>query len=102
MTIRIGETAQRLAACYGVDAPLPHPIPVWVADVNCEVDAYPALLVQLRSADGGPQADYADLEGGRSVVASSLFLRGPGYRSPETMTFRDEFGEFRQPGQKRS
>lgn len=100
--IRIGETAKRLGECFGVNIPLPQPIPVWVADVNCEREPYAAELRQLRSAHGQVgygQADYADLTNGENVTAGGIFLRGQGYRSPETMTFDDEFGEFRQPGQ---
>lgn len=101
-TIRIGETAKRLSQCFGVNVPLPKPIPVWVADVNCEREAFAAELLQLRSASGQAgyyDADYADLSNGQHVTSLSIFLRGQGYRSPDTMVFEDSFGTLRQPGQ---
>ena len=97
--IRIGDTSKRLATCFGVGIRLPVNIPVWVADVNCESQAYADNLVQLRAADNGYQADYADLASGKNVTALRIFLRAPGYRSPEPMTFKDVHGTFQQPGQ---
>jgi hypothetical protein len=98
---RIGDAAQRLANCFGVDQPLPFDVPVWIADPNCEQEPYPAMLAQLRTAEGNGQGhpSYADLTNRQSVSALQVFLRGNGYRSPETMTFEDDFGTLKQPGQ---
>lgn len=100
--LRVGECAQRLGQCFGVDKPLPFPIPVWVADVNCEKEAFAAEVLQLRTADGRQEGnpDYADLRNAGKVSATSLFFRGQGYRSPDKMKFKDQFGEFTQPGQR--
>lgn len=101
--VRIGETAQRLAVCFGTDRHLPCDIPVWVADPNCEAEPYAAILLQLRTAEGNgnPHPSYADLTNGQKVSTLGIFLRGNGYRSPETMTFQDDMGTLKQPGQQR-
>lgn len=103
--ILIGDCAASIAQCFGVDRPLPFSIPVWVADVNCGVDAYPSKLVQLRTAesDGNPKhVSYADLDDGSSVTSIRLFFRGIGYRSPEVILFKDDFGFLKDPAQRRT
>jgi hypothetical protein len=102
--IRIGDTAKRLAKCFGVNVLMPVNIPVWVADVNCEEEPYADVLIGFNTADGtakmlAENADYANLKSGRRVTGLCIFLRGEGYRSPEPMTFKDDFGPFQQPGQ---
>jgi hypothetical protein len=100
--IRISDTALALAACFGVDRPLPFPIPVWCADVNCEKEPYPAELLALDSASGNGvhKPDYARLKGSVATVpAINIFLRGEGYPCPKVQSFTDEFGTFRQPAQ---
>lgn len=100
--IRIGEAASRLGQCFGVDSHLPFPIPVWVADVNCEEETYADELIQLRSAYGdGGQAEYADLKSGKKVTATSIFIRGEGYCSPNRTQLEDDYGKFHQPAQRR-
>ena len=102
--ILIGDFAKRITQCFGVDHPLPFPIPVWVADVNCGIDAYPSHLVQLRTAesDGNPEnVSYADLGDKSSVSALRLFFRGIGYHSPDVILFEDQHGFFKHPAQRR-
>lgn len=100
--IRRGDAAKRLAYCFAVDKPLPFPIPVWVADVNCESEPYAAEVWQLRSAEGtGGEPSYADLSNGKKVFAVELFFRGEGYVSPEPMVVEDCHGSTTQQCQLR-
>ena len=101
--ILVNETALKLAKCFGVDKPLPFVIPVWVADLNCEIEPYAANLLRLRTAEGNgcpEDVSYADLADGRTTISSNLFLRGTGYHSPEVFLLRDDFGEFHHPVQR--